>query len=105
VQAQAVKVATGNLTESQKNTIRRRQEKISTHQERSPSSRGEGTSKLKGKGTDPREWGGANLSQDSEDLDIEAQAAALNSIAQKNETSKHRREKHTPKPKIYYRGH
>ena len=41
------------------------------------SSRGEGTSKLKGKNVDPCEWGNIDFSRES--LDIDAQMAALKS--------------------------
>jgi hypothetical protein len=52
------------------------------------SSRGEGPSRPKGKAIDPLNWGNINLSRES--LDIEAQAAALNSFnVQKATTSKH----------------
>ena len=62
---------------------------MNTHcdRENSISSQGEGTSKLKGKGIDPRKWGNLNISRES--LDIEAQRAALTkSIAQGNKSCK-----------------
>ena len=43
-------------------------------------------SRQKGKGIDPREWGNANLSQES--LDLEAQEAALRSITHKKKLNK-----------------
>jgi hypothetical protein len=79
-QAQAVKVAAGYLTESQKRTIQRRQERVSNHRDNSFSSRGEGPARPKGKTIDPKEWGNVNISQES--LNIEAQAAALESLEQ-----------------------
>ena len=81
-QVQAVRKATTNLTTPQRNTIRRRQEKIPVGRDSSTSSRDEGPSNLKGKGIDPREWGNVNISRES--LNPEAQAAALASFAQQS---------------------
>ncbi|KIM42784.1 hypothetical protein M413DRAFT_408828 [Hebeloma cylindrosporum] len=66
------------LTAAQKDRIERRNNKVA--QARNPSivSLGEGPSKMKGKGVDPLNWGNANLSE--EDLDPEAQQAALDSL-------------------------
>ena len=54
-------------------------------------SKGEGTSRPKGK--DPREWGNLNISQ--EELNIEAQAAALKSLAREHKDKKKRDKKCT----------
>ena len=78
-QTQTVDYAIGQLTHAERQAIARRQKKMATHRETSPSSRGEGNSKVKGKTIDPREWGGVNISHES--LDLEAQAAALKSVA------------------------
>ena len=90
-QIKTVKAATNTLTDGQKRAIRERQKSLSHHRRDSVSSRGEGTSKPKSKGIDPREWGNVNISQES--LDVETQAAALKSFAPENKTSKQRYEK------------
>lgn len=74
-QAKVVKVAAEGMTEEQRQKLSRRTERIH-HKHGSEVSRGEGPSNRKGKTIDPREWG--NVSQDG--LDIEAQAAALESF-------------------------
>ena len=76
-QNQAVKKAAENMTADQKQQVQRRQEKVQPRRKSSVTSQGEGPSKPKGKGIDPREWGNVNFSNDS--LDVDAQAAALNS--------------------------
>lgn len=48
---------------------------------------------MKGKGTDPREWGNADLSQ--EDLDVNTQAAAFESFAQQAGKTTKSKPKHT----------
>ena len=59
-------------------------------------SQGEGPSRPKGKMIDPREWGNLNLSQES--LDIEAQAAALDSYKnQPRTTREYSKEGHDPR--------
>ena len=77
-QALAIKLATERMTCEQKPQVQRCQEKIQPRREGSVSSRGEGPSRPKGKGIDPKEWGNLNLSD--EELSIEAQAAALDSF-------------------------
>ena len=72
------------MTREQRQQVKRRQDKIQTRHENSVSSRREGPSEPKGKGIDPREWGNAHLSE--EDLDLDAQAAALNSFGRKKDT-------------------
>jgi hypothetical protein len=95
-QMRTVQQAEQGMTSRERDIVQRRQEKVPVGRESSLSSRGEGPSKpSKGKGIDPREWGNANISQDS--LDIGAQAAALESIAQhkhKKRVRKGRRERH-----------
>ena len=88
-QAQTVKLATTRLTEQQKEMLRRRKYKVPVQWDSSMSSRGEGPSEPKGKGIDPREWGNVNIRQDS--LDIGAQAAALDSIAQQQDRRQRRK--------------
>ena len=80
-QARSVKLAMDSMTSSQKGALLRRQAKVRPRQDSSASSRGEGPSKLKGKGRDPRDWGDVNISFES--LDLEAQMAALNSFKRK----------------------
>ena len=77
-QVRMVQAATENLTNNQKRVLSNRQRKVAHQRMSSSSSRGEGPSKPKGKGVDPREWGGVNISQES--LDVEAQAAAWQSL-------------------------
>ena len=86
-QVRAVETATTNMTTPQKEVLRRRQKKVVPIRGGSPTpSQGEGPSKRKGKGIDPREWGNVNISRES--LDVNAQAVALESIAQQNELNK-----------------
>ena len=84
-QAKAIKEATEKMTAGQKQQFQRRQERVRPRRDSSVSSRGEGPSKPKGKGIDPREWGNVNISRDS--LDIDAQAAALDSYKQQSTKS------------------
>ena len=81
-------MATENLTKEQQQKLRQRQEKICLRwdSDSSTPSQGEGTSKHKGKTIDPREWGNVNLSHDS--LDVDAQAAAWNSLKSQHGASK-----------------
>ena len=85
-QTQAVKKAAEGLTSEQKQKILRRQEKVRSRRDSSESSRGEGPSRPKGKGIDPREWGNVNLSRES--LNVEAQAAALRSYKDQSKATK-----------------
>ena len=81
-QAQTIDKATTNMTKQQREILRRRQERVPMQWNDSLSSRGEGPSKLKGKGIDPREWGGVNISRDSLDLE------ALESFVHQHKTVK-----------------
>ena len=74
-QTQAVKRAAAGLTAEQRQQILLRQERVRPRRDDSVSSRGEGPSRPKGKTTDPREWGNVDFSR--ENLDINAQMAAL----------------------------
>ena len=78
-QEKVVGMATTGMTAQQKETLRRRQQNTTVRRDSSMSSREEGPAEPKGKTIDPREWGMVNISQDS--LDIAAQTAALDSIA------------------------
>jgi hypothetical protein len=91
-QALAIQAAAEGLTSQQKETLRRRQKKVSADRDHSISSRGEGPSRPTGKGIDPREWGNVNIS--SESLDLNAQAAALDSLAQKNRSKRREAKSH-----------
>ena len=82
---QAQTIATEKSTVQQKDPLRRRQ----LPQDDPVTSEEEGPSKLKGKGIDPQEWGNVNISRES--LDIEAQAAALESIKKRRHGSAERR--------------
>ena len=93
-QVQAVKTAATNLTTPQKEVLRRRQKKVPVRKNSPTPSRREGTSKRKGKGIDPQEWGNVNIS--SESLDVDAQAMALESIALQREPSE-TQSRHAPK--------
>ena len=90
-QVKAFDLATERMTLEQRQQIKRRHEKVQLRRENSVSSRGEGPSEPKGKMTDPREWGGLNLS--NEDLNIEAQAAALKSFKFDKKTLESSKEK------------
>jgi hypothetical protein len=76
-QIKVVKLACKNLTRKQKDLISKREDHIckKTH------SHGPGTSK--GKGVDPRNWGGVAISDS--DLDIEAQASMLENFKTNHE--------------------
>ena len=89
-QVQTVNMAESHLTAPQKEMIRQRLNKLPVIQRGSLSSQGEGPSNLKGKRADPREWGNANLSED--DLDLGAQAAALESFVQHRAAHKQHQE-------------
>ena len=78
-QAQTVNAAADALTKSQKAALSKRHKKVTHHRNGSSSSRGEGASRPKGKGIDPREWGNVNISRES--LDVDAQDAAWKSLA------------------------
>ena len=84
-QDKAVKKATEGMTIEQRKQVQIRQEKIRPRRDNSVSSRDEGPSNLnnKGKTIDPREWG--NVDFDREELDIDAQAAALESFKDQND--------------------
>ena len=93
-QSQAVRAATTNMTTPQRDVLHRRQKKVHMQQRSPTPSRKEGPSRQKGKGIDPREWGNVNISRES--LDLEAQATALESIAQQHRAN-NGQEVHVPK--------
>jgi RNase H-like domain found in reverse transcriptase/Integrase zinc binding domain/Reverse transcriptase (RNA-dependent DNA polymerase)/Retroviral aspartyl protease/Zinc knuckle len=97
----AVKAASNSLTAKQKEVLRRRQKKIPIEEDNSSVSQEEGPSRDKGKGIDPKEWGNVNISRES--LDLEAQAAALDSIAQRNANRQQERDEPRKKTKRSYR--
>ena len=76
-QKHTVKVAANMLSQQQRQQIQQWNNKLTIRWD-STSSWGEGPAQSKGKAVDPREWGNANLSK--ADMDIAAQAAALNSF-------------------------
>ena len=84
-QLRAVKIAKKNLTTPQKKMVEWRQDKVWPRRDESTSTRGEGPSNPKGKGINPWELGNINISHKS--LDLEAQAAALDSF--KPQSSRH----------------
>ena len=94
-QARAIRITTSNMTAQQKEILHRRKNNVPVLRDSSLSSQGEGPSRPKGKGVDPHKWGSVNISQDS--LDLEAQAAALESIAYQQETSRRQHKKTIPK--------
>ena len=59
-QARVVNAAKSKMTVQQKETLKRRQDKVNSPQSPEPSD-GEGPSRDKGKGIDPREWGNVNF--------------------------------------------
>lgn len=69
-QTRAIKAATNNLTDEQKEMLWWRQDSLLLPQESLVSSNEEGPLKNKGKGIDHREWGKVNISQES--LNLEA---------------------------------
>ena len=94
---EVVGIAATGMTAQQKEMLRRRQQNIAVRRDSSISSREEGPAEAKGKTIDPREWGMVNISQDS--LDIAAQTAALDSIANQH-AEKTLRTKKVKKEKI-----
>lgn len=85
------------MTNEQRKKVQLRQEKIRPRQDDSESSREEGPSKNKGKTIDPREWGDADI--DHDELDVEAQEAALKSFKRsrhpKKSTKQSRKRSHS----------
>ena len=92
-QSQVVKAATTNMTTPQREIVSRRLKKVPVRKGSPTPSREEGTSRKKGKGIDPREWGNVNISRES--LDVEAQALAFESINQQRKADKEK-DKHAP---------
>ena len=88
-QKKLVDLAADKLTKEQQRKFQKRQKNIRPRRGSSTSSRGEGPSRPKGKTIDPREWGNVNLSRES--LDVDAQAAALNSLKKQHTSSKRAR--------------
>ena len=74
-QRKTVNLAEKGMTKEQQQKLQRRQEKVRPRRDDSVSSREEGPSNRKGKAIDPREWGNVDFSR--EDLNIDAQIAAL----------------------------
>ncbi|THV00436.1 hypothetical protein K435DRAFT_794179 [Dendrothele bispora CBS 962.96] len=70
-QQHLVKLAEEELTNKERDLIRKRHEKVTNLSD----SRGEGSSDGKGKAVDPRNWGAANLN--TEELNVEAQKREL----------------------------
>jgi hypothetical protein len=83
-------MAEEGLTAEQKKKVQLRQKKV-RKRDNSSSSRGEGPSEPKGKAKDPREWGNVDFSR--ENLDMEAQAAALEFFKRKLKDQKHSKKK------------
>ena len=88
-QKKLVDLAAERLTKEQQRKFQKRQKNVRPRRGSSTSSRGEGPSRPKGKTIDPREWGNVNLSRES--LDVDAQAAALNSLKKQHTSSKRAR--------------
>ncbi|KAF6765661.1 hypothetical protein DFP72DRAFT_1039464 [Ephemerocybe angulata] len=76
-QLNAIELAQSKLTRSQKDLIIKRRRAEARARRDSVSSRGEGPSKPKGKGVDPKNWGALDLS----DSEIEAQQVLYESLA------------------------
>ena len=81
-QARTVQTAEGALTAEQSELVRRRYDNTALRPEKSLS-RGEGPSRSKGKGRDLRNWG--NVPLEPEELDLEVQAAALESFSRRKD--------------------
>ena len=90
-QNQTVKMAAKNLTKEEQEKYKRRQEKVQLRQGSTASSRGEGTSRQKGKNVDTREWGNVDFSH--EKFDIDAQIAALKALRHRQNPNNARRER------------
>ena len=88
-QRETVELATKGLTKEQQLKFQKRQSNIRPRRDSSVSSRGEGPSRQKGKAIDPREWGNVNFSSDS--LDVDAQAAAFDSLKKRHGSHKNTR--------------
>jgi hypothetical protein len=85
-QKKVVSMAEEGLTAEQKKKVLLRQKKVQ-RRDNSSSSRGEGPSEPKGKSRDPREWGNVDFSR--ENLDVDAQAAALEFFKHQLRDKKH----------------
>ncbi|KAG1738590.1 uncharacterized protein EDB91DRAFT_1082633 [Suillus paluster] len=97
-QEDLVRKAEDKLTQAEKKRIRTRwniPSRPASDGSESEESPGEGPSKRKGKVPDPRNWGGAEL--EDEDLDMEAQRAALDSYrAAKYKDTRHLNRREIP---------
>ena len=91
-QKYVLRTAAATLTDERQQQSQHRPEKVRVRHDMSLSSRGKGPSKAKGKTIDPGEWGNANLSQES--LDIELQTAALNSFKLRDKPVEYPKQKH-----------
>jgi hypothetical protein len=89
-QNQAVESAAQALTAEQHEHISRRTKAVKNQRKKSTDSRGEGPSRNKGKGRDPREWGNINL--DEAEMNMELQQAALESYKNLSKPSEKNRE-------------
>jgi len=85
--SKVVRAAEESMTPVERETIARRNKKVTMRPERSES-RGEGPSEPKGKSIDPREWGNAGLSD--EDLNLDTQRAALESYSKSKKVNRHK---------------
>lgn len=85
-QRNIVDLAAGKLTREQQQKFQKHHTNVRPRRDSLLSSRGEGPSKPKGKGIDPREWRNVNISNES--LDLGAQAAALNSFKNNSKGTK-----------------
>ena len=79
-QVQTVRATASKLMAGQREKLHSRHQKALAERDSSIPSQGEGPSGNKGKNIDPREWGNVNISLES--LDLQAQAATLDSIHQ-----------------------
>ena len=89
-QKKVVNMAENGLTTEQREKFQLRQKKVQRRDD-SLSSRGEGPSEPKKKAIDPREWGNVDFGR--ENLDIEAQAAALESYKKQLKDKRRSKEK------------
>ena len=89
-QRKVVDLAAEKLTKEQQQKFQKRQVNVHPRCDSPTSSWGEGPSRPKGKTIDPQEWGNVNFSQES--LNVDAQAAAWDSLNKQHTSTKHPKE-------------
>ncbi|KAG2365356.1 hypothetical protein BDR07DRAFT_1481479 [Suillus spraguei] len=96
-QVNLVRIAESELTEHDSKIIDARNRNLNLTRE-SNESRGEGTSRDKGKAPDPRNWGNVGLEEEEVDLDAQRAALAPFRLARELEETEHNEQQEAHKP-------